>query len=953
MSRIHHNALHILFGLLLWVPVPLLGQEGHAFIHHFDRKEVAGELTSWNIVAVRNDRVAAANGDGLLIHNGGQWKLHELPNLAAARSLAVMPDGRWLIGGQGYVGLASIDSFETCLFEDLTPNIVKAAGGFEDVWRIFPLSGPASNQNPQFFLATSNFTGILDASGAFQLLRKGNITNGFLWGKNDVGWQVGDSIWQWASGRPRGMAIPPDLRVEAVHMGPNGNLKMFTHNDGIMSASDARNPEWTLSESPLSLYLRENRTNCILQSKPQQWWIGTSRGGLVESLDLENITLIHDKSSGLANNAVTSISMDDQRNLWAATEGGIDLLRLSWPVKKAEPNIIADQPGFASYHDWANELIYWGTSQGVYLESMTSGEVNRLTEIPGPTWAIQEVGNRLWISHINGCGYLDDNLKYQAVISDVGVWGIWPAPDGNLYAGTFQGVQPIENNPFGKPQTRPRLTGFSESSRFMHFDHPDTLWVSHPYKGAYRLAIDLASNTIQIVNAFASDKGFPEPMDVYLRDVDGELLFATSKGIYEWNRQTDRMQLASGNWVKWLDPDAGFNLIEADDWGNLWAFSGSVLIRFSAKREQLNAAVEVKRAPFTDAPPIDGFERMEFLPDGRVCAPTETGFVYIDPVTMLEEGDVPVVQIDQVTHLNHPNGPKALPIHDLNLPAGSHALQIDLTSVDSRWTGRLKYQWRISEVSEEWSSPQFGQTIAVSGLQPGTHNVEFRALINPALTGPSKSLAIVIQKPWYQWWIVRAAFFLFTLVIFGFWLERNKTRLERSHKLATEKQQAEIQEVENKLAEERLQFAQSQVQAKDAELASMTMNLVQKSQLVQTVQTNLRKIKHELNPLQQKEVDQLLKLIQESGKLDDAWEQFTQQFDQVHIDFHQRLIERFPDLTKNDVKLCSYLRMGLSTKEIASLMFVTVRAVEVSRSRLRKRLQLPKDVKLTIFIQNL
>ena len=131
------------------------------------------------------------------------------------------------------------------------------------------------------------------------------------------------------------------------------------------------------------------------------------------------------------------------------------------------------------------------------------------------------------------------------------------------------------------------------------------------------------------------------------------------------------------------------------------------------------------------------------------------------------------------------------------------------------------------------------------------------------------------------------------------------------------------------------------------------MNLVQKSQLVQTVQTNLRKIKGELNPLQQKEIDQLLKLIQESGKLDDAWEQFTQQFDQVHIDFHQRLIERFPDLTKNDVKLCSYLRMGLSTKEIASLMFVTVRAVEVSRSRLRKRLQLPKDVKLTIFIQNL
>jgi DNA-binding NarL/FixJ family response regulator len=70
------------------------------------------------------------------------------------------------------------------------------------------------------------------------------------------------------------------------------------------------------------------------------------------------------------------------------------------------------------------------------------------------------------------------------------------------------------------------------------------------------------------------------------------------------------------------------------------------------------------------------------------------------------------------------------------------------------------------------------------------------------------------------------------------------------------------------------------------------------------------------------------------------------------VEFHKRITEQFPALTKTDLKLCTYLRMNLSSKEIASLMFVSLRAVEVSRSRLRKRLGLQKEQNLLAFIQN-
>lgn len=948
----HYILLHI--GLVLGTiyPPSLRGQNGHAFVHHFDRKEVQGELTSWDISAPSNDRVAAANGDGLLIHTGGQWNLHQLPNQAAARSIAKMSDGRWLVGGQGYVGVAAMGSLDQCRFENRSQAIHEAMGNFEDVWKILPLPTTDPNATEEhFFLYASNFTGVLSSTGAFQLLDRGEIQRGFLWGADAVGWQRGDSLWKWSSGDISGVAVPKGVQVEAVITDAENRLMLFTHESGMLV--EGEDGIWLESDSELSQYLKANRTRCLLQTAPDRWWVGTLRGGLLATSDLQSIETSYNKLNGLCNNAVMSIAQDDRGNLWVATEGGIDLVRLAWPIKKAAPSVIADQPGFASYHDWDTGQIYWGTSQGLYIEEMSGGGVKRVEGISGPIWSIQKIDKQLWVSHINGCGHFDDQQQYRPVIQDVGVWGVWTSPHEQLYAGTFLGVHALEKGPQDMWTALPALAGFAESSRFMRFDAEDTLWVSHPYKGAYRLAIHREENEMELLKAFGSEDGFPEPMDVYLRDVDGEMLFATSKGIWEWNRQADRMELASGNWVEWLDPSAGFSLIESDKRGNLWAISGSVLLRFTAKREQLNAAVEVTRAPFTDAPVIDGFEKIEFLPDGRICAPTETGFVYIDPEEMLAEEDVPVAEVVQVTHLNHPNGSKALPLQNLHLPAGSHALQIALKSPDSRWTGRLKYQWRIPGVSEEWSTPQFGQTIALNGLQPGLHEVEFRALIDPSLTGPLKSISIEIESPWYERWSVRAAFFLLMLLGFVAWYRRNKARLERIHQRETAKQQAEIQKVEGRLAEERLQFAQSQVQSKDAELASVTMNLVQKSQLVQTVQTSLKKLKSDLTPGQRKEIDGLLHLIQEGGKLDDAWEQFAQQFDQVHIDFHQRLTERFPDLTKNDVKLCSYLRMGLSTKEIASLMFVTVRAVEVSRSRLRKRLNLPPDVKLTVFIQNL
>jgi DNA-binding CsgD family transcriptional regulator len=99
-----------------------------------------------------------------------------------------------------------------------------------------------------------------------------------------------------------------------------------------------------------------------------------------------------------------------------------------------------------------------------------------------------------------------------------------------------------------------------------------------------------------------------------------------------------------------------------------------------------------------------------------------------------------------------------------------------------------------------------------------------------------------------------------------------------------------------------------------------------------------------------KDIHQLLNLVNFDVKLDEDWEHFAHHFDQVHVDFLKNLRERFPQLSASDLKLCAYLRMNLSTKEIAPLLNISVRGVEGSRYRLRKKLDLPNDANLTDFI---
>ena len=84
--------------------------------------------------------------------------------------------------------------------------------------------------------------------------------------------------------------------------------------------------------------------------------------------------------------------------------------------------------------------------------------------------------------------------------------------------------------------------------------------------------------------------------------------------------------------------------------------------------------------------------------------------------------------------------------------------------------------------------------------------------------------------------------------------------------------------------------------------------------------------------------------------MDDDWNSFAKNFDLIHNDFLKRMKQKHPNLTPKDLKLCAYLKMNLSTKELAPLLNISVRGVEISRYRLRKKLGIPNDYNLNDYM---
>jgi len=143
-----------------------------------------------------------------------------------------------------------------------------------------------------------------------------------------------------------------------------------------------------------------------------------------------------------------------------------------------------------------------------------------------------------------------------------------------------------------------------------------------------------------------------------------------------------------------------------------------------------------------------------------------------------------------------------------------------------------------------------------------------------------------------------------------------------------------------------------QIDGKDRELVTSLIQIAQKNEMVLYLRKNLSIIQSTLPmPTQKKVTDMLLKIDEHQRRQVFKWEDFKFHFEKVHQGFFSRLKDKYPSLTQKDQRLCAYIHLGLSTKDIAGLVNITPESAEIGRIRLRKKLGLNRSDNLFTFLQ--
>lgn len=212
------------------------------------------------------------------------------------------------------------------------------------------------------------------------------------------------------------------------------------------------------------------------------------------------------------------------------------------------------------------------------------------------------------------------------------------------------------------------------------------------------------------------------------------------------------------------------------------------------------------------------------------------------------------------------------------------------------------------------------------------------------------------MESWLRWSLIGGVVMLSVL---GFLIiSRQRLKIRTGKELAAKAEALlssarALAQAELENARLREQELMKELEFKNKELTSYTINFIRKNELLEELTDDIKKIRQEADPQLGRKLNQLHRNVENTLQIDKDWEDFKKYFENVHSQFFSRLKERYAGLTPTDLKMCALIRLNLSMKEIATIMGISPESVKTSRYRLRKKLGLDHDENLLNFLFDL
>ena len=956
--------MKIFFSLLL-LPFCSIAQNtiGLPNIINYTKANYKGGQQNWKIRQAKNGLIYVANNEGLLSFDGKHWKIYALPNKTIVRSLEISNDGKIYVGGQDEIGFFAPNASGTLIYNSLLDKINKVDRAFSDIWEIVKYNNDIFFRTTKIILqlqqnsftvykAPSEWTYIgINADKLFAHDKK----NGLLSFKNNVWENIPNSK-------------ITNIEITSILNSHSNNQIITTLTNGVFGLSNnilANLEEFnaTIPATGRIFTAQEINNNWIA--------IGTTTSGVIIVDEQGKFVQRFSKIEGLQNNNIHCIFLDQQKNIWLGLDNGIDCIAFNSAVKLINPSTQGSSGYTAAVYD---NKLYIGTSQGLLYTALETtndlsfckGVFAQVQNTNGQVWGLSEINEKLLLASHDGAFTIKGNTASK-ITNENGYWNFSPIesifPTNKVISGNYNGLRFLNfsNNSFQQDISIPN---FNETSRFVVVDKNKNIWVSHPYHGVYKTSLNTTGNYTS--KLYTEKNGLPSTLNNHVYKIKGELAVATEKGVYYYNYTKDLFE-PSEDYKKILGTQS-IRYLKEDTEGNIW-FVHEKKIGVTSFENNVEKIIYL---PELNKKLLSGFEFIYPYNKNNIFIGGDEGLFNIN----FEKYKLGISKLQaQITSVNIINIKDSILFGGYFKDSTGKQFEKEIPEIKNNWKtihfefstpyygqdNSLEYSHRLKGFDNNWSEWSNISEKEYTNLPSKNYTFEIKVRNNNNIESEVTSYKFNILPPWYK-----SAFFYFIyflLICTGFYyLYKRQQKKFSTQDLKNEEEQKkqqylhqlEIEKTESELVTLRNEKLNTEIDFKNAELATTAMHLVQKGELLSKLKADLTQLTKGLdNDKAASEIKKMIKVLGEDDKMDNDWEHFAQHFDKVHSDFITILKENHPNITTNETKLSAYLHMNLSTKEIAQLMNISVRGIEISRYRLRKKLNLATEISLYEYLINL
>ncbi len=920
------------------------------FVKNFTKAQYGGANQNWSITEDRDGILYFGNTYGLLEFNGAEWHLHTHPEITIVRSVFADSDGKVYTGSYEEFGYWKRNSYGELYYTSLSQKLLDP----EDVsnvaiWRIMRM-------DDYIYLHSFSKIFVYNGEEIIKIIESDNTLLPLFQYKGKPYVSILKTGLFFIDENLKLVKEPgPDfmsgLRIRNIFEMNDDTSIVFTEHNGIYLKIGELLVQ---PDNENNSILKNYHINRIIKINDHLFAIGTISNGVLVTDYLGNIQFRLDKSNGLQNNAVLALWKDSGNNIWIGLEEGIDFTDITSPFF-----IISDKTGkLGSVHCSVKYKyrIYLGTNHGLFYadwERLINQENTEFVAVPGlegHVLSLDLMDGQLYCGFNLGTYIIDGNRTTR--LSDIAGASILVNPyNENIgYQGIYTGIALyVKESGIWKFS---KVLSEGNEIKYIQADHEGNLWASSTYKGLQMHQLNHPGDSIINTITFGKKDGFISDYHINVFKMGNTIVFSNGGSFFTYDHLNKR--IVPYTWLnQQLGNDSISHIIYAVNPSEYWFISRSSLDQYNYLYDSLAPKYEIKY-DFLQSSAVEYSENINKIDEGYYAIGLIDGFAILDyslvPASQLK---LPLnnIRINKFECLNREGTAKKVEISPTANPRISFRnrnLLIDF-SVPGLTKELLGFYYRFTD-EEPWINLGINNVIRHNNLKPGSYLLKIKAEEVVSGRHTSVSFPFYISPPWYLSWAAIIAYFII-LTIGGLITRKIITlRLQHHQKEYHEKIKRES---EREMVQLKQEYLQRELRNKNKELINYTIMLDKRNELLERLKSIIGNELNDLDAPSRKLQLKLMKIIDHNISNRDDWQIFKVHFDAANSDYLEKLKTKHNNLTPSDLRFCGFLKMNLTSKEISSLLSISLRSIEVKRYRLRKKLSLDHGQNLVEYLMEI